>query len=849
MSRRLAQYLSEKNFLKASVVAEGLRLQGSKLGTLDTVLLEMGACSEALLLQALSELSRIRSVNLSEFEPDGTAKGLMPLKMAQKLGCVPLSLDDNTLHVASVFPVAAVALKEVGYLIGRKIELWVALECRVREWQSFIYSIPLEPRFLSLLLKIDPTRSVAPIQSTVTVKKTIDAHAFSALEKEQPLADDGLHLGLGDEDAPPRTRVIDAVAYSEFAKGAETRPSSPGKTGAPQVTAQVQPGPAKPAPLASPGFPGGVMPPRSAPRAPTPPPAPPPDAPQAPSSAPRPPVVAAVAPLFPRRTLAEIDLDFDIHEAEATIPPPPVSAPRRSGEELDFSDLNEEVLPAAISRPRVPAEPTAILLNQPLPPLPQQRPPAHHSDVFAPVHSSAAAPSAALSRARQRLNSGQLDRDALLSTIVDFGRAAFPIVAAFGIAKGAARGWVSHGTLSPIRSISVAIDTPSLFRTVVLSQANYLGPALQDAGSTAILSRLVPLPASLFLWPIVVQSRVVSLIFAAKPPGPFVEPTTSEFALLCQDASAALETLMVTKKQQSAPTHDSAAVTMPQASTVDIDALVAELNQAPDARVQAIFAELGADPERSAVALVRALSSSVKIAQLPVEQLPELAAMGPTVEALTQLGPPAGRALVPALYSEDPRTRYFALLTAGYLPFSFQIEGVFASLLDADPQLSSAARAAAGALKQFQEWAKPKEALRQTLVSGDALQRGLAARALGALSDRQSLNLLIDALSDDDVLCADSALAALAEMTRTSFGLDASAWTDWLNHAQSKRRIEWLIDALSDERLEFRTAAIEELTAQFGSDGGYSPDGTEADRLGAVASWESFARTHPEIDV
>jgi Type II secretion system (T2SS), protein E, N-terminal domain len=848
MSRRLAQYLSEKNFLKASVVAEGLRLQGSKLGTLDTVLLEMGACGEALLLQALSELSRIRSVNLSEFEPDGTAKDLMPLKMAQKLGCVPLSLDDNTLHVASVFPVAAVALKEVGYLIGRKIELWVALECRVREWQSFIYSIPLEPRFLSLLLKIDPTRSVAPIQSTVTVKKPMDAQAFSALEKQQPLDDDELHVGLGDEDAPPRTRVIDAVAYSEFAKGAETRPSAPSKTGPGQVSTLGQSGPLKPTPLASPGFPGGVMPPKSAPRAPTPPPAPPPDAPYAPSAAPRPPMVAAVAPLFPRRTLAEIDLDFDLHETEATKPATPASAPRRSSEELDFSDLNEEVIPPAISRPRVPAEPLTISPNRPVP-VPQYRPPIDGSDALAPAILPAAAPSVALGRARQRLNSGQLDRDALLTTIVDFGRAAFPIVAAFGITKGTARGWVSHGTLSPIRSISVAIDTPSLFRTVVLSQANYLGPALQDPGSTAILSRLVPLPASLFLWPIVVQSRVVSLIFAAKPPGPFVEPTTAEFALLCQDASAALETLLVTQKQHRAPAHDSAAVTMPQNSTSDIDALVTELNQAPDARVQAIFAELSADPEPAAVALVRALTSTVKVAQLPVEQLPELAAMGPTVEALTQLGAPAARALVPALYSEDQRTRYFALLTAGYLPFPFQIEGVFASLLDADPQLSSAARAAAGALKQFPEWAKPKEALRQTLVSGDALQRGLAARALGTLSDRESISLLIDALSDDDMLCADSALAALTEMTRTSHGLDTSAWTAWLSHAQGKRRLEWLIDALSDERLEFRAAAIEELAAQFGSDGGYHPEGSESDRLAAVASWESFARTHPEIDV
>ena len=92
MPQRLAQHLIARGLLPARVVDEALRRLGREGGTLDSVLLEMGAVSEAGMLQAISDVSGVRLVNLADFEPNAEAGPLMPFKMARQLNVVPLTL-------------------------------------------------------------------------------------------------------------------------------------------------------------------------------------------------------------------------------------------------------------------------------------------------------------------------------------------------------------------------------------------------------------------------------------------------------------------------------------------------------------------------------------------------------------------------------------------------------------------------------------------------------------------------------------------------------------------------------------------------------------------------------------
>jgi hypothetical protein len=131
-------------------------------GHMDTVLLELGVASEADVLAMLGEVSGFRPVNLLDFEPNPDVASFIPPKIAERLCVVPLSLDGSTLHVACGYPVPKKELDEVGFLLGKPLELWVATELRVREWISTIYRQPLPPRFTQLHASLSPPAQPPP---------------------------------------------------------------------------------------------------------------------------------------------------------------------------------------------------------------------------------------------------------------------------------------------------------------------------------------------------------------------------------------------------------------------------------------------------------------------------------------------------------------------------------------------------------------------------------------------------------------------------------------------------------------------------------------------------------------
>ena len=158
MAQRLAQHLISRGLLPAKVVDDALRRLQAGTAALDTILLEAGAVSEAGMLQALSDVSGMRLVNLADFEPNAEAGPMLPLKISRRLNVVPLSVDGNILHLAVGYPVPHKELREVAFLLGKELELWVALECRIKDWQAALYREPMLERFKTLLQDLDPGR-------------------------------------------------------------------------------------------------------------------------------------------------------------------------------------------------------------------------------------------------------------------------------------------------------------------------------------------------------------------------------------------------------------------------------------------------------------------------------------------------------------------------------------------------------------------------------------------------------------------------------------------------------------------------------------------------------------------
>ncbi|HEX8441493.1 MAG TPA: FrgA protein, partial [Archangium sp.] len=161
MPSHLAQTLIAQGLLPQDKAEEALRHQAAQGGSIDTALLERRLVPEPQVLHALGEASGLRPVNLADFEPNADVASFIPPKIAERLCVVPLSLDGTTLHVACGYPVPRKELDEVGFLLGKPLELWVATEVRVREWISVIYRQPLSQRYTTILASLDPEKTGA----------------------------------------------------------------------------------------------------------------------------------------------------------------------------------------------------------------------------------------------------------------------------------------------------------------------------------------------------------------------------------------------------------------------------------------------------------------------------------------------------------------------------------------------------------------------------------------------------------------------------------------------------------------------------------------------------------------
>ncbi|MBK7859084.1 MAG: FrgA protein [Archangiaceae bacterium] len=920
MPHRLAQHLISRGLLPAPRVDEALKRLASTEGVcIDSVLLEQGIISEAGVLQAMADVSGVRLVNLSDFEPNKGAATELPLKIAQRLNVVPLSVEGNTLHLAVGYPVPHAQLKEVGFLLGKPLELWVSIEARRRDWLAQLYQVPLPSRFAALLAAVDPSRRPAAAASgpseeaaeslseevleriaqgiveepvLLSAKKKrggddepVPASALGApkkklaaepeiLEAEEVEPEEATsvidtdayqaYVKSSSEELEPEneTSVVDLNKYSEFAReasrpGGTVPPPDRLKTD-PDLRAVKIPGIAPVAPTDV-SFPGGVLPPPSAPRgAKT-------GKPPAPAGREAEPEWLTSAPAArPGRDPVKLD-------AAPTAPAPP--SPQRELRRLQERVPDTTPIPGRISRGGVgtvpfgssDSEPTTIEKRE-KPTVPGRpavaAPTAPHPAVNGVGHVPPGMTTEwSLAQARAALKAASHDREALLDVVLTFGRRVFDFVAGFAVLRGAAHGWDARGEgdAAAIRQITIPLDAASVFRTVSLTRGSYVGPLPPDALSQHYLALLGRAPRTVFLWPVEVKSRLVAVFYGDCAHRPMSQRKLSDFILFCQDLPGAFSELILHRKQRAPfqpeqsgeippPSVDDA----PPAQPTDADwfqgLLTLLTGPDPNERLTAM-AELLRTPDDSARMLVRAFPGPTGWSRLPVVERPEADELGPIPGALARLGQSAAGALAPLLDSDDSDARYLALLTAGSLPYPEVVDGVLRGLFDLEPDISSAARAAATALKGQSHFVSSMKGLRQELTARDPLRRSLAARALGVLHDRDAIEGLINLAGSDDALCAQSAAEALKEITRASFGTQQRQWTSWWAQAREKRRVEWLVDALESADFDSRLSSIDELTRTLGDNLGYLADGPEGERGAAVHRWREYLADQPQLEV
>jgi hypothetical protein len=179
--------------------------------------------------------------------------------------------------------------------------------------------------------------------------------------------------------------------------------------------------------------------------------------------------------------------------------------------------------------------------------------------------------------------------------------------------------------------------------------------------------------------------------------------------------------------------------------------------------------------------------------------------------------------VIQRLEDPDPEVRGWSTYLASELPYAELIPRLIPRLHDSDPVTRASAAHAMGAISRiFRD--EVRATVLALLRATDPRQRASAMPVVAVLRDATIVPELVRSLGDPDPDVVAATHAALVHVTRQDFGPGAWPWVRWWEENRSRHRVEWLIDALTSERLDLRRAAGEELRTLTREYFGYASD-------------------------
>jgi hypothetical protein len=222
---------------------------------------------------------------------------------------------------------------------------------------------------------------------------------------------------------------------------------------------------------------------------------------------------------------------------------------------------------------------------------------------------------------------------------------------------------------------------------------------------------------------------------------------------------------------------------------------------------------------------------------------PPASECGPVLRTLARIGAKTIPFLVVRTNDADPKVRSFATRLLGELPSLESALAIARRFYDGDADVRKSALAAARLLSNTPD---ALEALVAEL-GGMAEDRGkptgvrlMAMDTLAELRQPQAVAHLVRVLTDNPVDVVQAARRALVILARHDVGASPAAWAEWWRQNAARHRIEWLIDALTDESPELRRAAGEELKAQTREYFGYYDDLPPGERAHAQQKYREW---------
>ena len=122
----IGQKLIDAHLIDASALSRALQQQKNTGGTLTGNLVKIGAISEEGLVDFLSRLYGVQSIDLKSYEPDPSLVKLIPGDVATKFMALPVSRSGRKLIVAMANPANIFAIDDIKFITGYEVEARVA---------------------------------------------------------------------------------------------------------------------------------------------------------------------------------------------------------------------------------------------------------------------------------------------------------------------------------------------------------------------------------------------------------------------------------------------------------------------------------------------------------------------------------------------------------------------------------------------------------------------------------------------------------------------------------------------------------------------------------------------------
>jgi hypothetical protein len=160
MSKKLGEILVEDGRITEPQLQKALKAQLIFGGHLGTSLIELGYVDEETLGETLARAFNVpyATYDVLQNVPYSVVRAI-PAKLVEKYRAIPIRVDGKVLQLAMLDPKNLMALDEISFVTGYKIDPWVSPEIRIYQVLEKYYNIPRSQRYITLARELGKLRA------------------------------------------------------------------------------------------------------------------------------------------------------------------------------------------------------------------------------------------------------------------------------------------------------------------------------------------------------------------------------------------------------------------------------------------------------------------------------------------------------------------------------------------------------------------------------------------------------------------------------------------------------------------------------------------------------------------